>query len=185
MTSARRIHSSVRWIIAAAWLATFTQQANAGEPVEEYRLKAAFVSKFAGFVEWPPQEWKNPSDPMLICVWGENPFGSALDQAVSGKSVQDRKIAVRYISGVAQIAGCQILFVSSSERKHYRSILKQIPPNGILTVGDADNFTAEGGMVDLPLDGERIRIVINIDAAEQGRLRISSKLLGLAQIVRK
>jgi hypothetical protein len=185
LTSARRIHSSVRWIIAAAWLATFIQNANAGEPVEEYRLKAAFVSKFADFVEWPPQAWKSPSDPLLICVLGENPFGSALDQAVSGKTVQDRKIAVRYMTGAAQIAGCQILFVSSSERKHYRSILKLIPANGVLTVSDADNFTSEGGMVDLPLDGERIRIVINLEAVEQARLRISSKLLGLARIVRR
>lgn len=185
MTSAGRIKTAFRWMVALTCVAPVARAADAVEAVEEYRLKAAFVSKFASFVEWPPEAWKSPFDPLVICVVGENPFGSALDQAVSGNAVQDHKLAVRHVASAKQTAGCQIVFISSSERKRLRSILKEIPPTGILTVGDADNFAAEGGIIDLPVEGDKVRIIVNIDAAEQARLRISSKLLGLARIVRK
>lgn len=184
MASAGRIKTSLRWIALLACGASLAHAAD-GDAVEEYRLKAAFVSKFAGFVDWPAQAWKSASDPIVICVLGENPFGSALDQAISGKTVHDHKLAARYAATVRQCATCQIVFISSSERKHFRSVLKEIPHFGVLTVSDADNFTDDGGMIDLPLESDRVRIVINIDAAEQAGLHISSKLLSLARIVRK
>jgi hypothetical protein len=153
--------------------------------MDEYRLKAAFVASFAEFVEWPTDSLKNTSDPIVICVLGENPFGAALDQAVNRKTAQDRKLSAHVISDLRQAAGCQIVFISASEQKHLRSILKEPQLSGVLTVGDTGNFTAEGGMINLQVDGDRIRILINLGAAEQGRLRISSRLLSLARIVSK
>ncbi|HEX5229385.1 MAG TPA: YfiR family protein [Bryobacteraceae bacterium] len=184
LASADRIKWSVRWAVVLACGVSLVHAAD-GDAVEEYRLKAAFISKFAGFVDWPPQVWKNAADPIVICVLGENPFGSALDQAISGRTAHDHKLAVRYAANPKQCAACQIVFISSSERNHFRSVLKGIPPSGVLTVSDADNFTDDGGMIDLPLESDRVRIVINIDAAEQAGLHISSKLLSLARIVRK
>jgi hypothetical protein len=175
----------VHWTLALASGITLALGAEPGQGMEEYRLKAAFVSSFAGFVEWPPDALKSPGEPIVICVLGQDPFGSVLDQAVNGKTVQDRKLAPRRITDVRQAAGCQILFVSSSERKHLRSILKEPQLSGILTVGDTDGFTSEGGVIDLQVAGDRIRILINLEAAEQSRLRISSKLLSLARIVKK
>jgi YfiR/HmsC-like len=171
--------SGAPWVLGAE-----PAQAQA-QAVEEYRLKAAFVSSFAGFVEWPQDVLKSSGASIVICVLGENPFGPALDQAVIGKSVQDRKLSARGISGVQQATGCQILFISSSERKHFRSILKDPQLSGVLTVGDTGNFTAEGGIIGLEVEDDRIRILINLGAAEQGRVRISSRLLSLARIVKK
>lgn len=179
------MRTAVHLILALASGAACTLGAEPAQAMEEYRLKAAFVSSFAGFVEWPPDTLKGPGDPVVICVLGENPFGTTLDRAVHGKTVQDRKLSTREISDVRQAAGCQILFVSASERKHLRSILKEPQLSAVLTVGDTDNFTAEGGMIDLEVEGDRIRILINLGAAEQGRLRISSRLLSLAKIVKK
>jgi hypothetical protein len=156
-----------------------------GQAAEEYRLKAAFVASISGFVEWPPDALKNASDPLVICVLGEDPFGSALDQTISGKAVQDHKLIARRIAEVRQAFGCQILFISSSERRRLHGILKEVQASAILTVGDAGNFTSEGGMIDLLLEGDRIRILVNTEAADLGRLRISSKLLSLARIVKK
>ena len=153
--------------------------------MEEYRLKAAFVSGFAGFVEWPPEALKNPSDPIAVCVFGENPFGSALEQAIKGKTVQEHKLLTRHVPDVQQSTGCQILFVAPSERRRLRSILKEGQLNSVLTVGDSDNFTAEGGMIELRVEGEQIQILINLSAAEKNRLKISSRLLSLARIVKK
>jgi hypothetical protein len=151
----------------------------------EYDVKAAFLYNFAKFVEWPAQVYKTPSDPIVICVLGENPFGRALEDAVMGKSVEGRKLVVRQVHDGKQSGDCQILFICASEKKHWRSILEEVKTSGILTVGETEEFTASGGVISFKLEDGKVRFLINTDAAEQAKLRISSKLLSLAQIVKK
>ena len=152
--------------------------------VEEYQVKAAFLYNFAKFVEWPPHVFKNAGDPISICVLGKNPVENALEEAVAGKAVEGRTFLVRQIAEINPGCNCQILFVSSSERKRFRSSAAGIKGLGILTVGEAQDFAAEGGVINFKLEAGRIRLEINLDAAEQAQLRISSKLLSLAQIVK-
>jgi hypothetical protein len=152
--------------------------------IDEYQVKAAFLYNFAKFVEWPDSAFKSGKDPMHICVLGQDPFGSALEEAVSGKTLLGRSFVVADISDPGRAAECQLLFVGSSERKRLRSIFKAIQTGGVLTVGDTDDFAAQGGMVNLKLEGRRIRLEINLEAAGKAKLRISSKVLNLAQIVK-
>jgi uncharacterized protein DUF4154 len=156
-----------------------------GQRVEEYRVKAAFLLNFARFVEWPPQVFKSSADPISICVVGQNLFGNALDNAVIGKTVEGRTFLVRQLSGSQPLAGCQILFVSSSERNRLQSIFGEIKTGGVLTVGETDTFASEGGMINFKIEGGRVRLQVNLEAAEEANLRISSTLLSLAQIVKK
>ena len=156
-----------------------------GQTIEEYQLKAAFIFNIAKFVEWPTDAFQSPKDPIVLCILGASPFGDALAQAANGKTIDDRKFAIRPVSDLRQAGGCHILFVSASERKRFRSILGEIASSGILTVGDVESFSIEGGVVNLKLDGDKIRIRINVQAAERERIRISSKLLSLSQVVRK
>ena len=156
-----------------------------GQAIDEYQVKAAFLYNFAKFVEWPPQTFKNSSEPIKVCVLGQDPFGRTLEEAVRGKQIEGRALLVRNISDARQAGNCQILFVSFSERKRLPSILVGIKAASILTVGEVEGFTAEGGVVNFRLENGRVRIEINVQAAEQSRLRISSKLLSLAQIVKK
>jgi hypothetical protein len=151
-----------------------------GQSADEYQVKAAFLFNFARFVDWPPQTFKHPGDPMSICVLGTNPFGRALDEAVSGKSIEGRKFVVRLVPDIPQAGGCQILFIASREKK----ILQSATLVGVLTVGESEGFTAGGGVIGFKLEGGKVRLEINVDAAEQRKLRISSKLLSLAQIVK-
>jgi len=153
--------------------------------VDEYQVKAAFIYNFAKFVEWPPHAFKSAADPIVVCVLGQNPFGNMLDAAVSGKAVEGRTFLVRQLSGEQSSAGCQILFVSSSERKHLHAILGEIKTGGVLTVGETDTFASEGGVINFKIEDGRVRFQVNVDAAEQARLRISAKLLSLAQIVKR
>jgi len=154
-----------------------------GQAVDEYQVKAAFLYNFAKFVTWPPQSFQTSKDPIVICILGSNPFGGELEEAVQGKVVEGRKLLVLQISDAKQAASCHILFISSSERKRSRSILADLRSTGILTVGESEGFAGYGGVVNFKLEGNRVRLEVNIDAAEQEKLRISSKLLSLAQIV--
>ena len=150
------------------------------QAVDEYQVKAAFLYNFAKFVDWPPQSFRSAADPISICVFGVNPFGHSLEDAISGKSVGGRTFTVRPIAKMAQATGnCQILFIAGSRKPP-----PDTPIGGVLTVGDADGFAESGGVIGFRLDEGKVRLDVNVEAAEQRKLRISSKLLSLARIVR-
>ena len=150
----------------------------------EYQVKAAFLFNLAKFVEWSPQAFAGPGDTLGICILGKNPFGSILDETVQGKTVAGRAINIRLISGVQRAAGCKILFITSAEAKRFKSLGDSLKGKGVLTVGETPDFIASGGIVNLNIEGGRLRFEINRGAAEEEQIRISSKLLSLAQIVK-
>jgi hypothetical protein len=156
-----------------------------GQEIDAEQFKAAFLFNVAQFVEWPPGAFKGSADPVVGCILGESSLGSLLKRAASSNLVGDRKFVVRRVSDVRQSDGCHILFVSSSERKRWRSILDGTKSRGVLTVGETEGFALQGGVVNFKREGDRIRIQINLEAAEEEKLRISSKLLSLSQIVKE
>jgi hypothetical protein len=181
-----RLHTRPKTAIVPILMALMLMAASPGAgadgpPVGEYQLKAVFLFNFARFVEWPPQSFADPHDPFTICVLGENPFGSALDDAVRGKTVANRPIAIHLVVSGQQARTCQILFVSASERKRVNGILEALRNCCVLTVGDTEDFTENGGIVQFRMKDARVRIQIDAEAAERAGLRISSKLLSLAE----
>jgi len=151
--------------------------------VEEYRVKAAFVYNFPNFIEWPARNFKSAQGPLIICALGKSPLSDALAEVVQQKPAEGRPIVIRVIEDAVEASECHIIFIRASERKRSRSILDVTSGRGILTVGEMDSFLAEGGVINFKIDNEKIRIQVNLRAADQQQLRISSKLLGLSQIV--
>jgi hypothetical protein len=163
------------------WLVGILALVPADGQLDEYQVKAAFVSNFANFVEWPATAFHSPQDPFSICVLGHNPFGHALRSLAEGKSAGGHVLVVHEASDPAQALGCQIVFVSSSERLRFRAVVESLKATNALTVGDTADFINEGGMIALRLEGGRIRMRINADAAKERNLRISAHLLSLAE----
>jgi hypothetical protein len=157
----------------------------AGQTAEEYQVKAAFLLNFAKFVDWPPRTFKSATDPITICVVGKNPFGRTLDQAAVGQAIQGKPFSVRQLADLQQITACHIVFVASSERKRLAAIFHELKTSSALTVGETENFTAEGGIINFRIEDGNVRLQINPEAAAQQQIHISSKLLNLAEIVRK
>lgn len=152
---------------------------------DEYQVKAAFLYNFAKFVEWPPGTFARSNDPIAICIIGQNPFGSTLEDMVQGKKVGERAFVVRRLPDTQQATGCQILFIGAAEWKRTPAWLEALKGSGILTVGETDDFTALGGIITLRLEGPRVHIQISLDTAEHAKLKVSSKLLSLAEIVKR
>jgi hypothetical protein len=153
------------------------------QPIDEYEVKAAFLYNFAKFVEWPALTFKNSRDPLRICVMGQNPFGRALVDEIGGKTIAGRPLVYSDVSDASRVADCQILFIASSERKRLPSLFALLPRTGVLTVGETEGFASQGGIVNLKLEGGRVRLEIDVEAAGQAHLRISAKVLNLAEIV--
>jgi hypothetical protein len=79
---------------------------------------------------------------------------------------------------------CKILFIAASERRRMPVLLASASILGVLTVGDTADFSVQGGVIGLQLDGERIRLRVNLTAADKAKLRISSRVPSLATIVK-
>src|SRR5207237_9062812 len=79
---------------------------------DEYQVKAAFLYNFAKFVEWPSGTFANSNDPIGICIVGQNPFGSTLDDMVQGKKIGDRAFAVWRLPDTLHANQCQLLFIA-------------------------------------------------------------------------
>ena len=147
----------------------------------EYQVKAAFLYNFLKFVEWPGDGLSNPG---IIClgVLGRDPFEGALDQ-VQGKSAKGRKVVVVHFRSIDEVKGCDLLFISASEKGRLPQILKQAHNSRMLTVADQDGFCEAGGMINLISIKNRVGFEVNVGAASRAKLRISSQLLKLARNV--
>jgi hypothetical protein len=152
--------------------------------VGEYQVKAAFLFNFAKFVEWPPGSFAGPADPIRLCVMGADPFDHGLEKVVQNKTVNGRPMRVEHPRDSKDVKQCHILFLASPEEQHHNQWLRGSDTAGILTVGEREDFAREGGIVNFVLQADRIGFEINVDAAGRAGVRISSKLLSLARIVR-
>lgn len=174
-----------RRVCVALVLGALTSAGGLAQTVNEYQMKAAYVYNLAKFVDWPAEAFKTASDPLTICVLGQSPILVTLNEAVNGESIDERKLLVRQVSEVQQASNCHILFIASSDRKYLQAVLRDLKTPGVLTLGESAGFAEEGGVVNFRLEGKKVRIEINLNAAGQQKLRISPKLLSLAQIVKK
>jgi YfiR/HmsC-like len=156
---------------------------SAAETSPEYQVKAVFLFNFAQFVEWPPQSYEDPAAPFVIGVLGTDPFGSALDGAVRGETLNGRSIVIERYRSVTEIRHCQILFISRSEQARIGEISAALAGRSILTVSDIEDPAQRGVMIRFVAENNRIRLRINADAAKAAGLSISSKLLRPAEIV--
>ena len=150
---------------------------SASEPV----LKAAFLYNFAKFAEWPADA--APADPLIVCVFGDTAIADALDETVKGRTVDGRKTVVVRVKPEG-FRGCHVLYLAGLDTKRAQAIIDDLKGVPVLTVGDREQFAQSGGIAGLFVEQGRMRFAINVEAAQRGRLRISSRLLSLAKIVK-
>ncbi len=150
---------------------------------KESAVRAVFLFNFAQFVDWPPQAFASPESPLVIGVLGEDPFGGFLDETVRGEQVNHRPLVIQRFRRVEEITTCHVLFISRSEPEQLGPVLAALKGRAILTVGDTDAFSRNGGMIRFLTDRGKTRLRINLGAAKAAELTISSKLLRSAEVV--
>lgn len=169
-------------VCVAAWAPWSAQAAEDPESLE-LRVKAAFLYKFAGYVEWPPKSFASPDTPVTIGVIGAEPLATELTQAVTGRTVNDRPVTVRRLKAGESLAGIHVLFVGRAENARLDQLAQSAQPRSILTVSESDGALARGSVINFVLSGGRVRFEIALDSAEKSGLKLSSRLLGVAQQV--
>ena len=149
----------------------------------EYRVKLAFLYNFTQFIQWPPEAFTSATAPLVLCVAGEDPFKGEIEQSLHGRTAQGHPIELKQLKPGEDPRSCHAVFVRSTEKKMAARVLSELKGSNTLTVGESSGFAAQGGLVNLILDENKLRFEINLEASMQTHLKMSSKLLSLAKIV--
>ena len=149
----------------------------------EDQVKAAYLYKFAGYVEWPPDSFGPMGAPFTIAVVGAEPLATELSEAVTGRTVHDRPIVVRRLTIGEPLSGVHVLFVGDDQYARLEELLQAARPRSILTVTEVEGALEAGSVINFVVSERRVRFDISLDSAEKSQLRLSSRLLAVAQRV--
>jgi len=171
-----------RLILLALLCAGLTAGVSARAQDAAAELMAAYLYNFTRFVEWPAAQFPTPQTPLVVCT----PDAEALDGQLlrmHGRLAQNRRVAVRQVEAGEALADCQVLFLPVSHAGVLRDWLAAAEGRPLLTVSNVPGFTAQGGMVGLYVQADRVQFDIQRERTQAAGLRVSSRLLALARRV--
>ncbi len=152
--------------------------------LEEYELKAIFISNFLKYVEWPETAFEDPQSPLVVGIQGDDPFGAALDELVGQlQPIIGRRVITTAYEADQPTDAFHVLFVTESERKETKEMLGGVCGQPLLTVGEQRGFAEDGGVINFVTERNRIRFEVNLRCAQEGGLSLSAQLLKLARRV--
>ncbi len=144
-------------------------------------LKAGFIERFVRFSEWP-QEFSR--DTFKIKVIGHNPFGGALEKIFAKVKTQNKPVSIEYISSIADIEDCQILFISDSESRQVESIIHQVGSKPVLTIGETKGYIDKGVIINFYETSKgTVHFKISKTSIKNSKVKMDIKLLGYAKLV--
>lgn len=170
-------------VLAAALTPPAGAQAT-GAPLER-AVKAAFVYKFLAYVEWPAPSFERADTPLVIGVHGADDIATELATIVADRAVGERPVQVKRLQPGDPLTGLHVLFVGRPDAARLAALTRALQARPTLVVTEAAGALNAGSMINLVVASDgRVRFEIALDAVEKAGLRLSSRLLALAQSVR-
>lgn len=147
-------------------------------------ITAAYLFNFVKFTEWPGDEAAGPvAAPVLMCVTDAD-VARAAAEIVAKRPAGSRPVDVVLVTLVPVPRQCGVLYAGGLNARQSAQLTDGLKGSSVLTVGDSSDFTKQGGILYLFIQGGNMRFGVNVDAASRARLRLSSKLLNLAVLVK-
>ena len=154
-----------------------------GQSVLAPELKAAYLFNFARFVTWPADVMPTGAA-LVLCVADDGPVADALEPMIKGRTVEGHDLTVRRLKAGTIWPTCHVLYLGRVNREAALDGLRAVTTVGVFTVSAAAGFAEFGGIAELFLEGGRMRIAVNVDALQRAQVQLSSRVLGLAKIVK-
>ncbi len=169
-------------VAAVLCILCFAQATDADEASAlEQQVKAAFLFKFSGYVEWPRHAFPEPGSPLVIGVAGDDSLAAELTRVVGDRTMNGRTVAVRPIRSSEYPADLHVLFVGRSQLARLGELSAH--PRPVLTVTDVAMGLDQGSVINFVTAGNRIRFEVSLDAAKRNALKIGAPLLSVAMRV--
>ena len=205
MPGLRRPAGTRAWVWCAALVAILGAAAIAAAPVHaqnpvvgngaapngngngtalERRVKAAFLYKFLGYAEFPPGAFFDGSSPVVLGVVGADDLAAELTRTVAGRTVNNRPVVVRVLRDTEVQAPLHLLFVGGADPVRVGRLVRQAGA-AMLVVTECDDGLRQGSVINFRIIDERVRFDVSLDAAERNGIKLSSRLLTVANRVQK
>jgi hypothetical protein len=172
-------------VAGALSLCAAAEALSQNEEGAEYSVKLGFLYNFTKFVEWPPDSFRDPGAPLVICIVGHDPFRQDLEAELRTRKVGDHPVEVRTRTPTDKLNECHIVFVPVTEKNQSDRILRGLQGSRTLTVGETVGFAVLGGVINLKVEDNKVHFEINRLAADRAGLKIGSRLLSIAKIVKE
>jgi hypothetical protein len=180
--SRKRGGAHVIAVMAIAWSFVVSSVADA-QVFSADAVKAAFLHRFASYVEWPPDAMRD--GPFVIAVVGSEEVATHLEGLLPGLVVQGRAAEVRRITRVSELDGVHVLYIGPEAATRARELRTEAVERPILLVTDGEESFEGGGIINFRESGNRVRFEVSLTAADRAGLRIDSALLPVAARVER
>ena len=151
----------------------------------ERSVKAAFLYKFLGYAEFPAASFADAATPLTIGVAGADELAAELARVVAGRTVQSRTVVVKTLHEGEAPLGVHLLFVGGNDSGRLRGMLKAGVPPRMLIVTESENGLQNGSVINFKIVEERVRFDVSLEAADRNSVKLSSRLLTVANHVHK
>jgi hypothetical protein len=148
----------------------------------ESAIKAAFLYKFGSFVEWPPGVFRSATAPFLIGVFGDEAVAAELEQITQGRDIEGHPVVVQRLKETEELAPLHVLYAGGSRETRARDALAAAR-GPVLTVADGPIGGRPGPVLYFTQEQGRVRFSASLPAAAARGLKLSAKLLAVAQQV--
>lgn len=166
------------------FLLVLPAQAYGAHATPNHELRAAYLARFTEFIDWPPEpEADNPNKTFAICVFGDDPILTPLARLPQLLRVQGRQLEIRRVDRIDDVDTCQLLYVPAAGESHLGRIKQQIDKRPVLLVNETPSLPFRGQLITLFNDGDRLRLEVHLQAAQNAGFKITARLLKLAIIV--
>lgn len=159
--------------------------ANLAGEVTETSVKAAFLYRFIGYVEWPPSAFRTPESPYVIGVIGADDLADKLRYLLVGRSAGQRSVEVRQIGINDALEQVHILYVGEVPREQMEGLLRRAQQQSAMSVTDFGEARYQPSVIQFKMIDNRIRFNVALDVAERSKLKISSRMLAVAHQVKR
>lgn len=168
------------WLLVVVLLKA-VPSASAAVSGDEARATALY--NLVAFADWPATAFASPDAPLVVGIMAPANMLKLSRELLESETWRGRPIQLRSVISAADAAGCHVLYVARANQARWRAQQAQLKGRPILTVGEGDRFAASGGIVELGLERNRLRLTVNLSAARAGGIVLSSKVLRLAHVI--
>ena len=187
----RHRNSIMGWLVAGLLFLAVLGVSAIGAPPQggavdlERTVKAAFLLKFLGYVDYPEGVVASGAAPLTVGVIADNEISMELARITAGRTMNGHPVTVRRLQPGDSLAGLHMLFIGADGDGQPERVLRQAQGMPILTVTENDRGLRQGSVINFRVVEERVRFEVSLESAEKNNIKLSSRLLAVAYQVQK
>lgn len=145
------------------------------------QIKAAYLVKFANYIEWPAKSFENPTSPIVIGVIGAPNLADELERITWNRQIGKHPFVINRLSTQDKTPAVHILYIGSRAGPRVKEWFESANTQPMLIVSDASHELSSASAIKFVLDDNRLRFDVSVPVAERSGIKITAPLLTVAR----